>query len=118
MDMKKMKWFGSRNEARLGRSYTTKPQTHHSSNDRSKKTVWQKIWRKVKRDKKKVFNYASSSGSASRVDIDGVCYDEETYSMNFDQGTGWMEADNLPRSFSARYADPSWILPPKLLLGR
>ncbi|CAL5205156.1 unnamed protein product [Lathyrus oleraceus] len=117
MDMKKMKWFGSRNEARLGRSYTTKPQTHHSSNDGSKKTVWQKIWRKVKRDKKKVFNYASSSGS-SRVDIDGVCYDEETYSMNFDQGTGWMEADNLPRSFSARYADPSWILPPKLLLRR
>nr|XP_027190284.1 uncharacterized protein LOC101510277 [Cicer arietinum] len=112
MDMKK-NWFGSRSEARLGRSYT-KPHydTNSSSNYNGKKTVWQKIWRKMKRNKKKVFN--SSSPTSSTVD-DGV-YDEETYSMNFDQGTGWMEPDNLPRSFSARYADPSRILPSKHLL--
>ncbi|PNY10612.1 hypothetical protein L195_g007196 [Trifolium pratense] len=117
MDMNKKNWFGSRRETRLGRSYT-KPHNHSnispSNYDGSKKTVWQKLWRKLKRDKKKVFNSPYSSGSI----VDDGAYDEETYSMNFDQGTGWMEADNLPRSFSARYADPSWILPPKYLVGR
>lgn len=71
------------------------------------------LWRKLKRDKKnkkKVFSSPDNS-------VDGGVYDQETYSMNFDHGTGWMEPDNLPRSFSARFADPSRILPPKHLLG-
>ncbi|AES73844.1 hypothetical protein MtrunA17_Chr3g0139401 [Medicago truncatula] len=117
MDMKKY-MFGSRREARLGRSYTTKTNYHSnispSNYDGSKKTVWQKIWKKLKRDKKKVFN----SPSPSTIVEDGVSYDQDTYSMNFDHGTGWMEPDNLPRSFSARYADPCWILTPKYLVGR
>ncbi|WCJ29801.1 hypothetical protein M5689_011411 [Euphorbia peplus] len=34
-------------------------------------------------------------------------YDEDEYSKNFDQGSGWAEPDNLSRSFSARFSDPS-----------
>ncbi|RDX58439.1 hypothetical protein CR513_62246, partial [Mucuna pruriens] len=92
MDVKKY-WFGSRSQRtqniRLGRSYS--PSSYDGT-----KTVWQMLWRKVKRlsDKKKVFN--------SPTTMEGV-YDPETYSMNFDQGTGWMEPDNLPRSFSASF---------------
>ncbi|XP_057416073.1 uncharacterized protein LOC130710736 [Lotus japonicus] len=106
MDMKKQ-WFSSRSQRkeniRFGRS-NTKPHHYHDDGTR---TVWQMLWRKLKGDrKKKVFSSSPARG-------DGV-YDEETYSMNFDQGTGWMEPDNIPRSFSARFADPSWISPSKL----
>ncbi|KAK7293721.1 hypothetical protein RJT34_16594 [Clitoria ternatea] len=98
-------WFTSSTSTlesiRLGRSHT-KP--HYQSNRNGPKPVWQMLWRKLKRDKKKGF------GS-----MEGV-YDPESYSMNFDHGTGWMEPDNLPRSFSSRYADPSRILPPRHLL--
>ncbi|KAK7351463.1 hypothetical protein VNO77_10948 [Canavalia gladiata] len=105
MDVKKY-WLSSRSQRtqsiRLGRSFS------RSIYDDTK-TVWQKLWRKVRRsNKKKVFSCATT--------MEGV-YDQETYSMNFDQGMGWMEPDNLPRSFSARFADPSRILPPKHLLG-
>ena len=65
------------------------------------------LWRKLKRDKKKGFR--------STPTLEGI-YDPESYSMNFDHGTGWMEPDNMPRSFSARYADPYRILPPRHLL--
>ncbi|KAK7410350.1 hypothetical protein VNO78_01067 [Psophocarpus tetragonolobus] len=112
MDVKKY-WFGSRSQRtqniRLGRSYT-KPhyRSYSPSTYDGTKTVWQMLWRKLKRSSdKKVFS--------SPTTMDGV-YDPEAYSMNFDQGTGWMEPDNLPRSFSARFADPSRILPPKHLL--
>ncbi|KAH1124735.1 hypothetical protein AAZX31_06G077400 [Glycine max] len=115
MDVKKY-WFGSRSQRtqniRLGRSYT-KPYRSYSpsSYDGTKTTVWKMLWRKLKRSsdhKKKVFS--------SHTTMEGV-YDQETYSMNFDQGTGWMEPENLPRSFSARFAYPSRILPPKHLLS-
>ncbi|XP_020216282.1 uncharacterized protein LOC109800017 [Cajanus cajan] len=112
MDVKK-NCFGSRSQRtqniRLGRS-NTKPhyRSYSPSSYDGTKTVWQMLWRKLKiSDKKKVFDSPNT--------MDGV-YDQETYSMNFDQGTGWMEPDNLPRSFSARFADPSRILPPKHLL--
>ncbi|KAK7283012.1 hypothetical protein RIF29_12205 [Crotalaria pallida] len=115
MDVIKNKkhWFSSRSQRtqniRLGRSYTRPHNRTYSliSYD-GKKTVWQMVWRKLKREKKRVFNSPDS--------VDGV-YDLETYSMNFDHGTGWMEPDNLSRSFSARYADPSRILPPRHLLA-
>ncbi|KAL2318233.1 hypothetical protein Fmac_032109 [Flemingia macrophylla] len=99
MDMKKY-WFNSSNtnrSIRLGRSYT-KP--HYQSNHEGPKQVWHMLWRKLKRDKKRGF---------------GI-YDLESYSMNFDHGTEWMEPDNLHRSFSSRYANPSRILPPRHLL--
>ncbi|KAJ1422478.1 hypothetical protein SESBI_12971 [Sesbania bispinosa] len=109
MDIKKY-WFNSSSTTtiqsiRLGRSYT-KPHYFQSNND-GPKPKWQVLWRKLKREKKKVFG--------SNPTVEGI-YDPESYSMNFDQGTGWMEPDNLPRSFSSRYADPSRILPPRHLL--
>ncbi|KAK7260739.1 hypothetical protein RIF29_27026 [Crotalaria pallida] len=104
MDIKKH-WFSSRSSTiqsiRLGRSYT-KP--HYLSSYDGPKPVWQMLWRKMKSDKKRKMLRSSSR------------YDAESYSMNFDQGTGWMEPDNIPRSFSSRYADPSRILPPRHLL--
>jgi len=108
MDLKKQR-FGSSNSTtqtiRLGRSYT-KP--HYQSYHDGTKPVWQKVWKKLKRDKKKIFG--------STPTIEGI-YDEESYSMNFDKGSGWMESDNLPRSFSSRYADPSRILTRRHLLN-
>ncbi|OIW14604.1 hypothetical protein TanjilG_32946 [Lupinus angustifolius] len=109
MDMKKY-LLSSRNNhhetthnIRLCRSYT---RTHYRIYSPIKKTVWQMLWRKLKSGKKqKVFS------------SDNSVYDPETYSMNFDHGTGWMEPDNILRSFSARFADPSRILPPKHLLA-
>ncbi|KAI5394048.1 uncharacterized protein LOC127093859 [Lathyrus oleraceus] len=103
MDFKKQIFSTSNSTTqniRLGRSYT-KP------HDRTK-SAWQMLWRKLKRDKKKIF------GSSPRMEL-GV-YDEESYSKNFDKGSGWMEPDNLHRSFSSRYAHPSRILPPRHLL--
>ncbi|KAJ9183458.1 hypothetical protein P3X46_007309 [Hevea brasiliensis] len=66
------------------------------------KPKWYKFWRKFYREKKKKIFSASVSSQAS--------YDADEYSQNFDEGTGWAEPDNLSRSFSARFADPSRIL--------
>ncbi|KAK7384895.1 hypothetical protein VNO78_30598 [Psophocarpus tetragonolobus] len=113
MDIKKY-WFSSSNTTtttttiqsiRLGRSYT-KPH-YHSNRDDGTKPMWKMLWRKFKRD-----HHKKTKGFGS---MEGI-YDPESYSMNFDHGTGWMEPDNLPRSFSSRYADPSRILPPTHLL--
>lgn len=38
-----------------------------------------------------------------------IPYDVYTYSQNFDQGFARDEPDNLSRSFSVRFADPSRI---------
>jgi hypothetical protein len=65
---------------------------------------WQMFWRKIKRERKRF-----PTTTSSQVTLQ-TSYDPNTYSKNFDQGTGWMEPDNLSRSFSARYADPSNIL--------
>ncbi|OAY26683.1 hypothetical protein MANES_16G066800v8 [Manihot esculenta] len=60
-----------------------------------------KFWRKIYREKKKIFSAPVTLQAA---------YDPDEYSQNFDQGNGWAEPDNLCRSFSARFADPSRIL--------
>ncbi|KAI4316164.1 hypothetical protein L6164_024170 [Bauhinia variegata] len=113
MDIKKH-WFtgGSYTSQtiKLGRSYTRpRNRSYSPSSYDSTKPLWQMIWRKIRGDKRKVF-----SSSVTNT-MEGT-YDAETYSRNFDQGMGWMEPDNLSRSFSARYADPSRILPPKHLM--
>src|SRR5262245_3902309 len=59
---------------------------------------WLKFWRKFRRHKKKNCNSSISMRTP---------YDHETYLQNFDEGSGTMEPDNLFRSFSARFADPS-----------
>ncbi|CAI0408536.1 unnamed protein product [Linum tenue] len=64
--------------------------------------IWQALWRKINRRKRSIFRAATCTSTSA--------YEPEEYSMNFDQGTGWAEPDNLPRSFSARFADPSRIL--------
>ncbi|KAJ0030943.1 hypothetical protein Pint_12776 [Pistacia integerrima] len=76
----------------LGRSYS---QHKYKEDSHSR---WRSIWKKIKGEKKKVFHYP--------VTLQAY-YDPDEYSQNFDQGTGWAEPDNLHRSFSARYANPS-----------
>ncbi|XP_054799506.1 uncharacterized protein LOC129303939 [Prosopis cineraria] len=122
MDMGKY-WWGSRREVtptiRLGRSYTyyggyAKPHPRgywSGSHGKTKPTVWQVLLRKLgfRRDRSKKL-------SKSRGGMEGT-YNQQTYSLNFDQGLGWMETDNLCRSFSARFAVPSSrIFPPTHLL--
>ncbi|KAG8487704.1 hypothetical protein CXB51_018415 [Gossypium anomalum] len=84
----------------LGRSYTQRG----IEDDRSK-PKWTNFWRKLRRERKKLF----SSGGTFQAS-----YEPDAYSQNFDQGTGWAEPDNLSRSFSARFADPSRISRAKL----
>ncbi|VVB09018.1 unnamed protein product [Arabis nemorensis] len=47
-----------------------------------------------------------------------AAYEPYDYSLNFDQGPGWHdhdEPDNLARSFSSRFADPTRIRATRLL---
>ncbi|CAL1373505.1 unnamed protein product [Linum trigynum] len=71
--------------------------------------IWQALWRKINRRKRSIFRAATCTSTATVATLHSA-YEPEEYSMNFDQGTGWAEPDNLPRSFSARFADPSRIL--------
>ncbi|KAL3500500.1 hypothetical protein ACH5RR_039593 [Cinchona calisaya] len=59
---------------------------------------WLKFWTKFRRHKKKNSNSSMSMQTP---------YDPKTYLQNFDEGSGTLEPDNLFRSFSARFADPS-----------
>ncbi|KAK9269419.1 hypothetical protein L1049_001192 [Liquidambar formosana] len=73
-----------------------------STSPRSNKQMWKVLWRKLKKEKRKFFE--------SSVHVQQVPYDAYTYSQNFDQGSVWDEPDNLSRSFSARFADPSRVV--------
>ncbi|KAL5783237.1 hypothetical protein ACOSP7_008266 [Xanthoceras sorbifolium] len=69
---------------------------------------WRMIWNKIiKRERRKVSQSPGGTWQAS--------YEPDEYSQNFDHGMGWTEPDNLYRSFSARYANPSRILPQNLM---
>ncbi|KAE8724480.1 Golgin subfamily A member 4 [Hibiscus syriacus] len=81
-------------QIKLGRSCTQRGRDE----DRSR-PKWRTFWKKFTR-RKKIFT--------SPVGLQ-ASYDPDEYSQNFDQGTGWAEPDNLSRSFSARFADPSRI---------
>ncbi|KAM1247261.1 hypothetical protein TB2_043370 [Malus domestica] len=92
-------WRNSRSQSiRLGHNYDM-PSNYNKSH-----TGWQKFWKRFKIQRKKNFGSSTVTPQAQ------ASYDPDTYSKNFDQGTGWMEPDNLPRSFSARFADPSRVL--------
>lgn len=67
---------------------------------------WKMFWKKTVSEKKKKFHSRTSPVTLMRT----ATYDSRAYSKNFDQGTGWMDPDNLSRSFSARFADPSNVL--------
>jgi len=67
------------------------------------KPRWQVFWRKTNGGKKRILK-------ASLVTSVQASYDPDEYSQNFDQGTDWTKPEDLSRSFSARYADPSRVL--------
>ncbi|KAL1552436.1 hypothetical protein AAHA92_13231 [Salvia divinorum] len=60
---------------------------------------WLTLWRRIKGKKNKK---NSESPFATRK-----TYDPQSYMQNFDEGSATVEPDNLYRSFSARYANPS-----------
>lgn len=65
------------------------------------------LWMKLKKEKKKLLESASSHQ---------VPYDSYTYAQNFDQGSVLDEPDFLSRSLSFRFADPSVVLEKKGLV--
>ncbi|KAK6268020.1 hypothetical protein QUC31_012180 [Theobroma cacao] len=69
---------------------------------RSKLPRWRMLWRKLMREKQKIFDCLSST----RVH---VSYDPYTYMQNFDQGLVVADPDDLSKSFSARFAVPSMV---------
>lgn len=71
--------------------------------DKETLSRWLKFWRKLKGDRNK--NKKNSLNSSSVMTQQP--YDPETYMKNFDDGESTMEPENVFRSFSARYADPS-----------
>ncbi|KAJ9688468.1 hypothetical protein PVL29_014234 [Vitis rotundifolia] len=86
---------------RLGRSLDDMGSTKlASSATESCKLRWTVLWRKFRKEKRKMFQ---PWGSVK------VTYDPYSYSQNFDQGSLWDEPDYHSRSFSARYAVPSRI---------
>lgn len=70
---------------------------------RPKQPRWSMLWRKLMREKKKIFDCSSTT---TRVH---VSYDPYTYAHNFDQGLMSADPDDLSRSFSARFAVPSRV---------
>ncbi|TKY48150.1 hypothetical protein E2542_SST25564 [Spatholobus suberectus] len=66
---------------------------------RLKMPSWRTFWRKIKREKRRLFS------SSTEVHVQ---YDPSSYSQNFDDGYS-TDPDNLSRSFSARFAVPSKI---------
>ncbi|PIA65069.1 hypothetical protein AQUCO_00100508v1 [Aquilegia coerulea] len=103
-------WESGRRSLRCGQRYNENEYDELATSNnlsvvgQSNKAGWRLLWRKLKKEQKRMFN------SSAPVQVP---YDAYTYSQNFDQGTAWAEPDNLPRSFSARYADPSRTLPRK-----
>lgn len=66
----------------------------------SKTPKWLVLWRRLKKGKRRIFASTSSFQ---------IPYDPYTYSQNFDHGSASLDPENVSRSFSARYADPSSI---------
>ncbi|KAE8700644.1 hypothetical protein F3Y22_tig00110556pilonHSYRG00492 [Hibiscus syriacus] len=70
----------------------------------SKLPRWKLLWRKLMREKKKMFICSSRSTNG----VLNVSYDPHTYAQNFDQGLISADSD-FSRSFSARFAVPSRV---------
>ncbi|KAG0484597.1 hypothetical protein HPP92_008497 [Vanilla planifolia] len=60
---------------------------------------WRRLWKRVMKEKKRAFDARPSPARLS--------YDLCSYAQNFDERPTWVEHDNLPWSFSARFAVPS-----------
>ncbi|XP_018633840.1 uncharacterized protein [Nicotiana tomentosiformis] len=71
----------------------------------SRGPIWRLLWKKIRKDKRRVFDCSNSMR---------FTYDPHSYSQNFDeQGSIFADDDELSRSFSARFAVPSRIFPKK-----
>lgn len=72
---------------------------------KSSNSVWKVIWKKIRRERKKILMRLPSKHVR-------VSYDEYDYAQNFDQGSEWRnEIDILSRSFSVQYTNrPSIII--------
>ncbi|KAJ8755773.1 hypothetical protein K2173_024317 [Erythroxylum novogranatense] len=68
----------------------------------SKVPRWRSFWRRLMKEKKKIFDCCSPS----RVHLS---YDPDEYSQNFDQDSMLSDPDIVSRSFSARFAVSSRI---------
>ncbi|XP_039017574.1 uncharacterized protein LOC120148556 [Hibiscus syriacus] len=71
----------------------------------SKLPRWRLLWRKLMREKKKIYICSSRSTTG----VLNVSYDPHTYAQNFDQGLISADPDDFSRSFSARFAVPSRV---------
>jgi len=68
----------------------------------SKSPRWRLLWRKIVKEKRKIFDCSSSAQA-------NITYDPYTYSQNFDHGLIMSNPDDSSRSFSARFSVPSRI---------
>ncbi|KAJ0977836.1 hypothetical protein J5N97_013310 [Dioscorea zingiberensis] len=68
---------------------------------RSSPSRWRGLWRRIVKGRRRILNLSARAH---------VPYDAYSYAQNFDDGSAWIEPENLSRSFSARFADPSRIL--------
>jgi hypothetical protein len=66
------------------------------------------LWRRIVREKKRIL--LCSTGCVPAAALHREPYDAYSYAQNFDEGTAWVEPENLSRSFSARFAVPSRVL--------
>ncbi|KAK4719213.1 hypothetical protein R3W88_017551 [Solanum pinnatisectum] len=83
-----------------GREYDRLVSYKLPANRSSRAPIWRLIWRKMKKEKKRIYDCSNSMRFS---------YDPHSYSQNFDQGSISTDADELSRSFSARFAVPSRI---------
>ncbi|KVI01257.1 hypothetical protein Ccrd_020462 [Cynara cardunculus var. scolymus] len=100
-------------DIKMWRSSTVKPDrarerfgsvTHEPSGSASSKLVWKVIWKKLRREGKKLLVRLPSKHVQAP-------YDEYSYAQNFEQESEWRnELDILSRSFSVRYTNrPSTV---------
>lgn len=67
--------------------------------------IWRLMWRKIKKEKKKILERSYSTTVQRQRS-----YDIHAYAQNFDESSTWDDSDCLSsRSFSARFAVPSRI---------
>ncbi|KAK4349965.1 hypothetical protein RND71_029278 [Anisodus tanguticus] len=72
-------------------------------NRSNKGPIWRLLWRKIRKEKKRVFDCSNSMR---------FTYDPHSYSQNFDdQSSIFADDDEFSRSFSARFVVPSRIFP-------
>ncbi|KAK7320000.1 hypothetical protein RJT34_04729 [Clitoria ternatea] len=105
MDIKSWQHSSGRRTIQLGRCSNEIDHVNSLSAIGSTKLKWKLLWIKLKKEKKKLFDCTSAKTSTLQVP-----YDPYTYSQNFDHGTALDEPENLSRSFSVRFADPSRVI--------